>query len=143
MSLIEVFRVGIPAVVVPLLVFSANWTYRHRKGYDQTAAADFILAVLVFDGGVVAASEAMEPFVRNVDLRTIIVGYHMFTAAIACGVWWVIVTWAEPASAEYYETDGGAYLRIVPIALSWMAVFILVSLHMGFYFIRGTEVVHG
>jgi hypothetical protein len=143
MSLVEVFRVGVPAVVVPLAVFSANWAYRHRNGYAQTAAADFILAVLIFDGGVVAASEAVEPLVRNVDLRTIIVGYHMSIAVLGGLVWWAIVTWAEPALARYYEAGKEVHFPFVPMVLCWIAVFILVSLHMGFFFIRGTGVVHG
>jgi hypothetical protein len=139
---VEAFRVGVPAIVVPLGVFAANWAFRHRNGYAQTAAADLILAVLIFDGGAVAASEALEPFVRNADLRSIMVGFHMSIAVIGGFIWWAILTWGEPAVTEYYEASGLGRFPFVSFALCWMGVFFLICAHVLFYFIQGTGVGH-
>jgi hypothetical protein len=137
-QLAEIFKVIVPTVVVPMAVFGVNWTYRANRGYAQTAASDFILAVLIFDGGVVAVSQEFEPFIRHPELRHIIVYWHMTIAVIGGAIWWCILKWGEPVVAEYYETKRNRpRFPFFTLAFCWMAVFALVAAHVGFFVLKG------
>jgi hypothetical protein len=132
----EFVRTYVPAIVIPLVVFGANWAFRQRNGYALTASADFILAVLIFDGTVVSSSETFTQFVQNAELRATVVNYHLLFAALGCLLWWAIAQWCERPLAAYYEEGsglGGASFPIVAFALCWMGAFVLISIHVLFF----------
>lgn len=141
--LAEIFKVTTVAVLVPLAVFSANWIHRSRMGYSQTASADFVLAVIIFDVVVVLTSQEFEPFLRSPELRPII-GYWHFTIAFIAGLIWAgILKFGEPPLAAYYEGVGArkkGSFPAVTFVFCWMAILILIALHVGFFVIQKGDV---
>jgi hypothetical protein len=123
------------AVVVPLVVFMANWAWRFEKGYSQTAAADFILAMLIFDISAVLASKDFVPFMRAPSLIPLITYWHFLVACLSCSAWWGIAKWGEPVLEGYYDRKAGSGKRFPfgPFFLCWFAVLTLVALHVGFF----------
>src|SRR5262249_33496000 len=106
-SLAEIMQVIVPSVVVPAGVFGGNWAIRYRSDYTQTAASDFILAVLIFDGAVITTSKEFEHLIRSEEFRHLILHWHAVFFLIGCGLWWLIATFAEPLIAEYYAPPRG------------------------------------
>ena len=140
--LLPLLQIGVPAVVIPIAVFVGNWALRYREGYEQTAAADFILAVLIFDGAVVTTSTDFAPFVQDPDLQPIIFYWHIIMGFICCGLWWLITMFGEPVLADYYSKRSvypQQWFPFLPIVLCWIGVFILLSMHVGFFVWRGVS----
>jgi hypothetical protein len=135
----EIVKTGTVAVLVPLAVFSANWIHRSQMGYAQTAAADLILTIVIFDIAVVVASEEFEPFIRAQSLLPMIRYWH-FSAGFASGLVWAgIIRWGEPVVARYYETKLTYRKSEFPLAVflvCWMAVLALIAIHVGFFAIN-------
>jgi hypothetical protein len=135
----EIAKVAIVAVLIPLAVFTANWIHRSHKGYAQTAAADFILAIVIFDLAVIVASQDFEPFLRSPVLRPVIVYWH-FVAAFLSGLLWAgIVRWGEPAMARFYEMKIVYQRTSFPVGTfltCWMGVLGLVAIHVAFFAIK-------
>src|SRR5215208_6444690 len=130
-----------PTVVIPIAVFGVNWGLRETKGYSQTAASDFALAMLIFDGGMISASEAVHPFINNPELRTIVIAWHLLMGIVTAFVWYfLLLKWGEPAVAEYYKKRGrrrgaspsGQRFPIGVFAVCWMVVFALISARVSF-----------
>jgi hypothetical protein len=141
-DLVEAFRIVVPAVVVPVGVFAGNWAIRYKSEYAQTAASDFLLAVLIFDIVAVMTAKDFEPFVRTPELRQILIHWHIFIGFVGATFWWLIATFGEPKVAAYYSARRNRpKLPIVTLLLCWSAVFVLISLHIGFFFLQGD--VHG
>lgn len=139
----ELAKVGTVAIIVPLAVFSANWIHRSNKGYSQTAAADFILAVLIFDCTVVIIAHEFEPFIRAPELRPFVVYWHVAIAFISGLIWAGIVTWGEPALAKYYEAK--RHRPSFPAAtflICWMSVLMLITAHVAFFVVT-KDMTHG
>jgi hypothetical protein len=135
----EIAKTATVAVFVPLAVFSANWAWRSHHGYAQTAAADFIVAIGVFDLAVMVASEDFEPFLRSQTLRPFIIYWHFLAAFASALVWLGIVKWGEPVLARYYE--GRGYHRrddfpLVAFLICWFAVFCLIMTHVTFFALK-------
>jgi hypothetical protein len=135
----EVVKVATVAVIVPLAVFSANWIHRSRMGYSQTAAADFLLAIIIFDAVVVLTAQDFEPFLRSPQLRPVMAYWHFIAAFLSGLAWAGIVKFGEPALASYYK------LRDTPLRTTfpgftflwcWMAILALIALHVGFFAIK-------
>ena len=134
--LLSLLQIGMPAVIIPTAVFVGNWALRYREGYEQTAAADFILAVLIFDGAVVSTSKDFAPFVQDPTLQQITFYWHILMAFGCCFLWWLVTTFGEPRLAEYYATKSvytQEWFPFVPVMLCWVGVFILLSLHILFF----------
>jgi hypothetical protein len=132
--LAEMVRVIVPAVIIPAAVFGANWAFRYKEQYTQTAASDFLLAVLIFDGAVVTTAKDFVPFIHDPELKQIVVHWHVVLAIAAIGIWWLIVRFGEPVVASYYERgtpNTAAFFGTLWIC--WAAVFVLVSVHIGFF----------
>lgn len=132
-------------VVVPLSVFTANWVHRSNKGYPQTAAADFLLGVLIFDASVVLATSDFSPFVQSGYLREMIGYWHFVIAFISGLVWLAIVKWGEPVFERYYGTAKEAGRRRFPIftfLACWFPVLVLVAAHVGFFALKVPEITH-
>jgi hypothetical protein len=138
-EMFELMRVGVPAVIVPAAVFGGNWAIRFRSDYAQTAAADFVLAILVFDAAVFTSSKEFESFVHNTDLRQIIFYWHFCIAILGALLWWLIATFAEPVVSAYYSRRNNPLAFAGTLILCWMAVFFLIALHVGFFVWRGWE----
>jgi hypothetical protein len=140
-DLLEMVQVGMPTVVIPLAVFGGNWALRYRSGYEQTAAADFALAVLIFDGAVVTASKDFQPFVQNPLLQQATFHWHILMAIFSCFLWWSITTFGEPVVAEYYSTrryvSANASFPFFSLMFCWIGIFVLLALHIGFFVLRG------
>jgi hypothetical protein len=131
--MIEIFKFLVPTLFVPLGVFAGNWALRYKSGYAQTAASDFLLAVIIFDFVAVITASDIEPFVRAPELRTIVVQWHVFILLISCFLWWLIATFGEPKLAHYYEREKIPEWPIVTFSLCWMGVLALMCLHIGFF----------
>ena len=132
----ELARLVTATVVIPIGVFGANWFHRAQNGYTQTAAADFLLAVLIFDAALVITAKEFEPFVRNPELRTITQYWHVGAFVVSGAIWMSIVRWGEPALAAYYR-----YVRPhsrpafpwIAFALCWVAIIVLIVFHVRFF----------
>jgi hypothetical protein len=136
-DIVELFKVGVPAVIIPLAVFGANWAYRHHSEYNQTAASDFIMAVLIFDGTVVSAAKEFEPFIQHPELRLMAANWHITVAVLGGILWWLIVTFAEPVVAAHYSTRRNRPPFPFRTLLNcWVGVFILISVHVSFFVLR-------
>jgi hypothetical protein len=131
---VEMVRVIVPAVVIPAAVFAGNWAFRYREQYTQTAASDFLLAVLIFDGAVVTTAKDFEPFIHDPELRQIVIHWHVVLGIIVVGTWWLIIRFGEPIVADYYDRGTpGTVTFFGTLAICWAAVFMLVSVHIGFF----------
>lgn len=130
----EMVRVIVPAVIIPAAVFSGNWAFRYREQYTQTAASDFLLALLIFDGAVVTTAKDFEPFIHDAELKEIVVQWHVVLAILALALWWLIIKFGEPIVASYYARSApGPIAFFSTLSICWMAVFMLVSVHIGFF----------
>lgn len=139
-DLVEMAKIATTTVVVPLGVFGANWMIRYRFKYTQTAAPDFLLAVLIFDAALVLAFKEFEPFVRSPQLRTLVPYWHTCAFVISGTVWLSIVHWGEPRLARFYESRRARPPKPFPIytlILCWAAIAALMVLHIGFFVISG------
>lgn len=121
--------VFVPTVVIPLFVFAANWAWRHKAGYTQTASADFLLALLIFDGAVISAAEVFAPFVRTPELRDVVINWHIFVAAVTALCWYLVVRFGEPA----YESRRIAGESGAPLVGCWSGALLVIALHIGFF----------
>ena len=136
--LAEMLRVIVPAVVIPAAVFCGNWAVRYKEEYTQTAASDFILAMLIFDGAVVTTAKDFEPFIQNPDLKQIVLYWHVCLGIAGMGLWWLIATFGEPVVAGFYtRRETGQLTFFLTLAICWVAVFILISVHISFFFWHG------
>lgn len=133
MSVVETIRVGVPAFIVPAVVFGGNWAWRSEKEYNQTAASDFLLALLIFDGAVIATSETFQEFVRDPELKTIVIGWHITMAAISIALWWSILRWGEPRLARYYQNDRRGTFPWLTFWTCWGFVLLLVMARVLFF----------
>jgi hypothetical protein len=134
---IEAFKFLVPSVIVPLGVFGANWAVRYKSGYAQTAASDFLLAVIIFDLVAITTAKDVEPFVQAPELREIIVQWHVAIFLIGALFWWLIAQFGEPKMAAYYAARRNKPNWPMAIfSLCWIAVFALMSLHIGFFFMK-------
>lgn len=136
----EFMRIIVPTVVIPIGVFAGNWAIRFRSNYAQTAASDFLLAILIFDGAVVTTAKDFEPFIRNPELKQIVLQWHVCLAFAGMAVWWLIATFAEPLVESYYSSrfnKTGSLTFVVTLMICWVAVFMLVSAHIGFFVVDG------
>ncbi len=125
-------------VVVPAFVFAVNWALRSKGNYGQTAAADFILATLIFDLTVITSAKQFEPFIRNIYLREIAVEWHFCIGVVGAFTWWFITKYGEPRVTAYYSrTRNRPKKPIGTLMICWMAIFMLVSIHVGFFVVRG------
>ena len=134
---IEIVKLFTLAVVIPLAVFSANWIWRCNKGYSQTAAADFILGMLIFDTTAVVAGTDFAPFMRSTELVPLITYWHFTVGFVSALVWWAITRWGEPIlEAHYLGVPGVMLRRRFPIWCflgCWVSVLILIAVHIGFF----------
>jgi hypothetical protein len=134
-SSLEIAKTAILAVGVPLAVFSGNWIYRSHKGYSQTAAADFLLGVFIFDICVVLASGDFEPFLRSEELRPVIAYWTFAIGSVSGLAWSGIIRWGEPRLAQYHEHQQSRF-PIYTFLGCWMAVLASVALHIAFFMIK-------
>jgi hypothetical protein len=115
--------------------------WRTEKGCAQTASADFILGMLIFDTSAVVASNDFVPFMRAPELIPLITYWHFSIGFTSCLVWWCITRWGEPILAAYYQAPRNIIARrqfpIISFAICWMSVFVLVALHIGFFVVKG------
>jgi hypothetical protein len=133
---IELSKLLVLAILVPATVFGFNWWIRRREQYAQTAAADFILAMLIFDAAAVIASKDFEPMLRSPELAEVISYWHCFIGVL-CGLAWLgIVNWGEPALEHYYRHRGTSRFPIGKFSLCWFSIFLLVALHIGFFTVK-------
>jgi hypothetical protein len=133
----ELLYVLTPAVVVPLGVFCGNWALRYRLNYNQTAAPDFLLAVLIFDGAVISATKDFQPFVRDPHFGAVAQQFHIIFGFLTAAAWFQITNFAEPVLAEYYKLER-RYARKGSfkwtLIWSWALVLGLVAAHIAFFF---------
>ncbi|MGO9173566.1 MAG: hypothetical protein ACLP7P_16610 [Rhodomicrobium sp.] len=138
---VEFLKVMVPAVFLPLGAFIANWLYRGKFDYNQTAAADFLLAVMLFDASVVATSGEFEPFVKNEQLRSAVIIWHIFLGIIGGLTWLLITRWGEPKLVYYYESRRKRPPRPefpwYAYIICWSIAFILVVAHVTFFVFGG------
>jgi hypothetical protein len=136
---IELAKMVIVGVFIPLGFFAGNWYLRAEKGYAQTAAADLIVAIVIFDAVVTVASQDFEPFLRAPVLVPLIRYWHFFIALVAGSLWVAITKWGEPAVARYYEAKTSYYKTSFPFGTflaCWMGVLALIAIHVGFFVIK-------
>jgi hypothetical protein len=132
----DFIRLVVPTVVIPLAVFSGNWIIRHRFECAQSAAGDFILGVLVFDGCVVSGSETFAPFVRNVELRAAVTNVHIALFVLGLVAWALIVRYGEPHVIAANEAGGFNLTSSVAMVCCWVGAFALVAVHIAYYVVR-------
>lgn len=140
MSLAGFLQTFVPAVLVPVASFIGNGAYRHAKGYQQTAAADFLIAVVVFDAAVISATDAFKPFVRDPELRTVIVNWHMAMVVVSAICWMAILAWLEPSLEGYYAERKiiDITFPVLPFMAAWALVLMVVAVHVGFFLMNGS-----
>lgn len=133
-DLAELAKLGTATVIIPIGVFAFNWWVRFEKGYVQSAAPDFLLAVLIFDAALVVTAKDFEPFIRSAELRSIVVYWHVLAFLITGGLWAAILGTGEAALVKHYRRarDRGPF-PWKPFILSWMAVVVLLAFHIGFF----------
>jgi len=139
MSLAQILKFAVPAVMVPFSVFVTNWIVRHKKGYSITAPADFLLAVMIFDLGVLCTIQEASEFVQYAEFKTITAQWHVLMFILSCAVWYVIVTKPEQILNGYYSLHysmRGA-IPLVALGSAWIGVWIVVLLHTSFFLYQG------
>jgi hypothetical protein len=132
----QFLHVMTPAVFVPAGVFLGNWGLRHHFEYNQTAASDFLLAVLIFDGAVIAAAKDFEPFIRDPEFREVAIQIHMLLGFAGAGLWFFLTKFAEPSLASYYALErrhSREGIFWTTMLWSWALVIGLVAAHIAFF----------
>lgn len=132
-------KVATLAVIVPLAVFIANWVHRSRKGYSQTAAADFLLGVFIFDASVILATDEFRPFLQSAQLRGMIAYWHFDIGFVAGLLWLAILRFGEPVIENYYRNKAEHSLMSFPFftfIACWLPVLIIIAFHVGFFAYR-------
>jgi PAS domain-containing protein len=113
-----------------------NWIVRYKRGYIITANSDFLLAVIVFDAGVIFAVPEVEHLVNYPEFRHIIIAWHMMMGITALFLWYSIVRWAEPAFETHHRLRHGNGSAIFPV-WRWLSctfgTLLTVVLQTGFF----------
>lgn len=92
----------IGVVVVPLAVFFINILVRSKFFVPQSAGADFILLLLVFDSTVILNPISFKSIVKYQPFQQDIVAIHLGLLLIGLLLWLGIVTIAETDIAKKY-----------------------------------------
>jgi hypothetical protein len=140
MNFIEAVKFLVPSVIVPLGLFVVNWIVRYNRDYSITAPADFLLAVMIFDFGVLCAMPEVNTFVHYVAFTTITAQWHIFMLFLSGTIWYIIVAKSNNIINNYYSLYHQTQHAIPFLALSsaWMGAWIVVVLHAAFFLYQGT-----
>ena len=79
--------VFIVALLIPLIVVAGNGFVRWLFGSPQSAAADLILAMMVFDATVSIQSHDFSPFVTTEFLKSNLAAIYMGLLFVSFFVW--------------------------------------------------------
>jgi hypothetical protein len=90
------------AIVIPLLVIGANAFARIAWGRPQSAAADVVLTLVVFDFTVIINSDEFKRFVIDV-LRDGIISIFCVLLILNAVSWGIAVNRLEPRLDELYD----------------------------------------
>ena len=119
------------SVLIPVVAFAVNWGMRASMGYALSAAADFVLAVVVFDFGAIVTHKLFEgvafsPFVQA-NFEEIFECFFLVTALL----WGAYFLRTEDKITKLYQqlvTPKNTIERHVGI--SWALVFAIVASHV-------------
>lgn len=117
-------------MIIPLAAYSLNWLGRAPRGYQLSAAADFVLAIVVFDAGALAAREVFEDQVAAALRGNF--GLLFFTYMLATGLaWgWMFLPWEASMDTLYGQVATvGNQIRNLS-KRSWAAVAAITTVHI-------------
>jgi len=87
---------------VPLLVVVGNSLVRFMKGLAQSAAADLLLALTVFNFAVVVEYNKFQEYIRITQIRSDIVAIYCLLVIISVACWFISVFHIEEHISSYW-----------------------------------------
>jgi hypothetical protein len=119
--------------------FVLNWAVRAQLQCALSAAADFVLAVVVFDAGALAASGVFENAVREPLYRENFVAIFVGLLLVSLAAWAGIFLRLENKLAECYSSSAMSHREAwknTYFFVSWFLVSFVVAPHL-YFFIDG------
>lgn len=123
----------VSVIIVPTSAFVANAVLRYGRGVAQSAAADLLLLLIVFDATVIISSEEFKPLVASPELRTGIIAVHVGLLFIGLIAWISSVTLVERRIGSAFDYKTRKYVPGFPIICwigSWVIAATLVGAHV-------------
>ena len=115
-------------VVVPSAAFASNFVLRRERRISQSAAADLVLLLIVFDFNVLLAADEFRKIMIHSELRNHIEEIHVGFLALGIFVWILSVTSLEKRIAQSFNHSTGEYNGGFPLFVWMVAWFLAVSL---------------
>ena len=104
------------AIFIPLFAFVLNWRLRASKGYALSAAADFVLALMVFDLGALIAHDVFEAAIPSQFFRTFFFAHFVVLFCVSGILWSTVLLHLEHRLVRDYDPEGRQYLGEFPDA---------------------------
>lgn len=101
--------VFIVALLIPLIVVAGNGFVRWLFGSPQSAAADLILAMMVFDATVSIQSHDFSPFVTAEFLKSNLAAIYMSLLFVSFFVWMATAFKLEPNLLSGFDFEEKHY----------------------------------
>jgi hypothetical protein len=130
----------IAATAIPVLAFVLNWRVRSARGYALSAAADFVLALMVFDLGAVIAHDVFEAVIPSAFFRSCFIELFVILFCLSTILWATALLHIEHRLGQDYDFGTRSYLNSAPMGLfllAWMLVAALLSPHIFPFLYRG------
>lgn len=127
------------AVGFPALAFILNWQFRAQKGYALSAAADFVLALIVFDLGAAAGHEIFSTLAPSEVLRHDFALVFLLFFTLSLISWLLYFVRNEQKLAEGYSYRTHKYKAGPPMKdflITWSVVGGLLAPHILTFFLR-------
>jgi hypothetical protein len=130
------------AILIPVFAYVLNWKMREARGYQLSAAADFVLALMAFDLGALASPEAFKaamphsPFLQSFE--------PLFVCLFCVGLffWSVALLPLENAMATKFDASSRIYIDGIAklyFMVSWTIAAMLLAAHCLLFFLRVTS----
>lgn len=121
------------SVSVPSFAFAANWVARIQMGYELSAAADFVLAIAMFDLSAVGAHDVFEKAMTNTVFQKDFVALFLVFTIGTLFVWFAaflrLEAYIEKLQISPQSADTRKRVRKFTIG-SWALVAVVMAPHV-------------
>jgi cytochrome c biogenesis factor len=126
----------VATILVPFAGFLANAVLRAGRGVAQSAASDLLLLLIMFDAGVIIASDQFKPLVPNPMLREAIVSVHVALLFVGLVAWITAVAVIERRIAYAFDPRRQRYASGFPLMAwlgAWGVAAVVLSCHLSIF----------
>ncbi len=129
----EVYFLLFVALGLPLIAVIGNAITRWFAALPQSAPADFVLAVVIFDAVVAAQSEDFKPHIQNTIVSAHLVAIYIGLILVGMFLWGISVWFVERRIVDYYDWSGRKFINFpffaffLSLLIPVMAFFVSVA----------------